>query len=96
MRKKTNRRNSLYKGKSSARKLAYQKKYDASKRQKKKRAELNKINRRAGTYGNKDGKDASHCKKGYVMEDASKNRGRRGKKKCVGRKIPKVLRRKRK
>ncbi len=37
--------------------------------------ELAKINREAGTYGNGDGKDACHTKKGIVMKKASVNRG---------------------
>ena len=38
---------------------SYQKKYDSSKLQIKKRSALNKENRRRGTYGNGDGKDVS-------------------------------------
>ena len=52
-------------------------KYSKSKKAKKYRAELNKYNRQKGTYGNGDGKDASH-KGGKIVgfEDESKNRGR--------------------
>jgi len=52
-------------------------KYGKSKKAKKYRAELNKYNRDKGTYGNGDGKDASH-KGGKIVgfEDESKNRGR--------------------
>ena len=52
-------------------------KYGKSKKSKKYRAELNKYNRDKGTYGNGDGKDASH-KGGKIVgfEDESKNRGR--------------------
>ena len=55
-------------------------KYGKSKKAKKYRAELNKYNRQKGTYGNGDGKDASH-KGGKIVgfEDQSKNRGRREK-----------------
>jgi len=55
-------------------------KYGKSKKAKKYRAELNKYNRQKGTYGNGDGKDASH-KGGKIVgfEDESKNRGRREK-----------------
>ena len=55
-------------------------KYGKSKKAKKYRAELNKYNRDKGTYGNGDGKDASH-KGGKIVgfEDESKNRGRREK-----------------
>ena len=48
---------------------------------KKYRAKLNQINRRKGTYGNGDGKDLSHTKKGnLVQEPESDNRARKGKK----------------
>jgi hypothetical protein len=56
-------------------KAAYDKKYNAKPDQKKKRAELNKINRDRGTYGNGDKKDASHTKSGVVMKPQSANRG---------------------
>ena len=63
-------------------KRAYQKKYNAKPSEKKRRAELNKENRRRGTYGNGDKKDVSHKKGGgTVLEAQSKNRARnRGKK----------------
>jgi hypothetical protein len=53
------------------------KKYQSSTKSKKYRAELNKYNRDKGTYGNGDGKDASH-KNGKIagFEDESVNRGR--------------------
>jgi len=53
------------------------KKYGSSTKSKKYRAELNKYNRQQGTYGNGDGKDASH-KGGKIVgfESQSKNRGR--------------------
>jgi len=44
---------------------SYQKKYDASALQIKKRTELNKENRKRGTYGNGDGKDVSHKKRRF-------------------------------
>jgi hypothetical protein len=68
--------------KAKAKKNAYQKKYNRSELQIKKRVELNKINRKKGTYGNGDGKDVSHKKDGStVMENQSKNRARnRGRK----------------
>ena len=52
-------------------------KYGKSTKSKKYRAELNKYNRDKGTYGNGDGKDASH-KGGKIVgfEAESKNRGR--------------------
>jgi len=53
------------------------KKFQSSTKSKKYRAELNKYNRKKGTYGNGDGKDASH-KGGKIVgfEAESKNRGR--------------------
>ena len=56
------------------------KKFQSSTKSKKYRAELNKYNRDKGTYGNGDGKDASH-KGGKIVgfESASKNRGRKEK-----------------
>ena len=61
------------------------KKFQSSKKMRKYRAELNKYNRDKGTYGNGDGKDASH-KKGKIvgMEDQSVNRGRAEKSRLVG------------
>jgi hypothetical protein len=58
-----------------AKRMAYQKEYNKRPEQIKKRIELNKINRDRGTYGNGDGKDASHTKHGIVMKKASINRG---------------------
>ena len=59
---------------------SYQKAYDSSELQIKKRTKLNKENRKRGTYGNGDGKDVSHKKDGStVLEKASKNRARVGK-----------------
>jgi len=72
----------------------YKKEYrNEKKSRRKKRARLNKYNRDKGTYGNGDGKDASH-KGGKIVgfEDASKNRGRKGeggRKKGVKHKYPK-------
>lgn len=64
------------------RKLEYDKQYQKKPSQVKKRVEANKANRRAGTYGNKDGKDASHKANGrIVMESRSANRARNGMKK---------------
>ena len=63
-------------------KQAYDKKYHSTDKRKKYRSELNAKNRKAGTYGNKDGKDMSHKKNGkMVKEGQSKNRARnRGRK----------------
>ena len=60
-------------------KLAYDKKYQATKERKKYRAKLNKANREAGTYGNEDGLDMSHTKSGKVTKEKAKtNRSRNG------------------
>jgi len=61
------------------------KKFQSSKKMIKYRAELVKYNRDKGTYGNGDGKDASH-KNGKIvgMEDESTNRGRAEKSRLVG------------
>lgn len=60
-------------------KIAYDKAYSATPERKKYRAELNKANKKAGTYGNGDGKDMSHTKKGkMVMEKKGLNRARNG------------------
>ena len=58
---------------------SYQKKYDSSKLQIKKRAALNKENRKRGTYGNGDGKDVSHTKNGKTrLMIRRKNRAANG------------------
>jgi len=56
------------------------KKFQSSDKMKKYRAELNKYNRDKGTYGNGDGKDATH-KDGKIsgFEPSSQNKGRREK-----------------
>lgn len=68
--------------KATGRDYSYDKEYQSSPERKRYRAALNKANRKAGTYGNKDGKDMSHTKAGkLVKESQSKNRARnRGKK----------------
>jgi hypothetical protein len=60
---------------SKAKKDAYNKEFNRKPEQRAKRAELVKVNRERGTYGNEDGMDASHTKKGIVMKKASVNRG---------------------
>lgn len=61
------------------RKRAYDKERNKSEEQKKYRVELNRENRKRGTYGNGDGKDVSHTKDGrMVLEKASTNRARNG------------------
>jgi hypothetical protein len=68
--------------KKTGRDYAYDKEYQSSPERKKYRAELNKANREAGTYGNKDNKDMSHTKSGKIVkEDQSKNRARNRSKK---------------
>ena len=61
------------------------KKFQSSDKMRKYRSELNKYNRDKGTYGNGDGKDASH-KDGKIvgMEDQSVNRGRAEKSRLIG------------
>jgi hypothetical protein len=63
--------------KDTGRDYSYDKEYQSSPGRKKYRAELNKANRKSGTYGNKDGMDKSHTKSGkMVSESQSKNRAR--------------------
>jgi hypothetical protein len=57
----------------------YDTKYHATPLRRAYRSELNKENRKRGTYGNGDGKDLSHTKKGgVVLERARLNRARNG------------------
>jgi hypothetical protein len=63
-------------------KLAYDAKFSAKPEQKRNRAETNRANRKAGTYGKMTamGKDRSHTKSGKLVLESSKvNRGRNGK-----------------
>jgi hypothetical protein len=55
--------------------LKYQSEYNKSDAQVARRVELNRENRKRGTYGDKNGMDLSHTKRGYVMKRASINRG---------------------
>lgn len=65
--------------KARAKKNAYNKEYHQSEERKQYREDLNKANRKAGTYGNGDGKDMSHTRKGrLVRESQSANRARNG------------------
>lgn len=64
-----------------AKKLAYDKKYQATEKRKNYRVKLNKANRDAGTYGKMTvmGKDRSHKKDGsMVLESRFNNRSRNG------------------
>ena len=65
--------------KSSKARLRAQAKYNRKPAQTKRRAALNRENRKRGTYGNRDGLDVSHKKSGKtVLEKARKNRRRNG------------------
>ena len=68
--------------KAKKKKAEYQSKFNKSEKQRKNRAELNRENRRRGTYGNGDGMDVSHKKDGStILEKQAANRARnRGKK----------------
>jgi hypothetical protein len=60
-------------------KLAYDKKYQATEDRVNYREELNQANRKAGTYGNQDNLDMSHTKAGsMVPENKMSNRARNG------------------
>jgi hypothetical protein len=60
-------------------KLAYDKEYQATPSRVKYREALNTANRKAKTYGNKDGKDMSHTKSGKMVSESQKtNRARNG------------------
>jgi hypothetical protein len=68
--------------KAKAKKDAYNKEYHSTPERRKYRSELNKENRKAGTYGKMSemGKDRSHTKSGkMVLENSSANRKRNGK-----------------
>ncbi len=56
-------------------KAATDKRVNSRPEQRAKRSELNKENRKRGTYGNGDKKDLSHTSKGLVSKPQSKNRG---------------------
>ncbi len=54
-----------------------QKAYNKTAKGKKLRVDANRANRKLGTYGNRDGKDASHTGPGKAkLESPSKNRAR--------------------
>lgn len=56
-------------------KAEYDKLFNKKKEQVEKRTELNKANRKAGTYGNGDKKDMAHTKSGLKAKPQSANRG---------------------
>jgi hypothetical protein len=63
-----------------AKKNEYNTEYHSTPERRKYRSKLNSANRKAGTYGNGDGKDMSHTKKGTVIKESkSSNRARNGK-----------------
>lgn len=72
-------------GKAQGRDYSKESEYNNSPKRIKYRSELNKYNRERGTYGNGDGKDASH-KKGKIsgFEDSRKNKSRREKSRMKG------------
>lgn len=55
--------------------LEYQREYNRKEREVKKRVELNRENRKRGTYGNGDGMDVAHTRNGTKLQRASVNRG---------------------
>ena len=68
--------------KGTGRDYSKEKKYQSSEERKDYRVELNRENRKKGTYGKltKMGKDRSHTKDGkLVLESRSRNRARNGK-----------------
>lgn len=71
--------------KAHGRDYSKEREFQSSPKQRKYRAQLNKYNRDKGTYGNNDGKDASH-KNGKIVgfEDSSTNKGRREKSRLRG------------
>ena len=65
--------------KAREKKKKYDTKYHSTSKRRAYRSELNKENRRRGTYGNGDGKDVSHTRKGTtVLESQKSNRARQG------------------
>jgi len=57
-------------------KREYDTKYHKTKRARKYRSDLNKANRKAGTYGNGDGKDMAHSKSGKSVSRQSQSKNR--------------------
>jgi len=58
---------------------SYQKAYDATPKQKKKRAALNRENHKRGTYGNGDGLDVAHTSPNRTkLQSPKKNRAKNG------------------
>ncbi len=56
--------------------LEYQAEYNKRADQLKKRIELNRENRKRGSYADRDGKDLAHQRNGkFIEKPASKNRG---------------------
>ena len=65
--------------KATGRSYASQAKFNKQPEQVARRVQLNRANRKAGTYGNKDGLDVSHRPNGTIkgMEKQSTNRARK-------------------
>jgi hypothetical protein len=61
--------------KAKVKKKAYDTEYQSSEERKKYRAELNRLRRKAGRYGNGDGMDYDHTEKRFIP--ASKNRAKK-------------------
>ena len=61
--------------KAKAKKKVYDTEYQSSEERKKYRAELNRLRRKAGRYGNGDGMDYDHTEKRFIP--ASKNRAKK-------------------
>lgn len=61
--------------KARAKKAEYDTEYHSTKERKKYRAELNKKNRKAGTYGNGDGMDYDHDERRMIS--ATRNRAKK-------------------
>lgn len=60
------------------RRLKQQSKYQKTDHGKQLKIRANKANRKLGTYGNGDGLDASHTKKGIKLASKKANRARKG------------------
>ena len=75
------------------RRLKQQKRYNKTKKGLKIRVKANKLNRKLGTYGNGDGKDASHTgPNSGRLESPKKNRSRPRKGKKYAKKLKKIKR----
>ena len=64
--------------KAAAKRRKQQARYNKTKKGLKIRTAANKLNRKLGTYGNGDGKDSCHTKKGNRTCNAKANRRKKG------------------